>query len=113
MEVEKDWVPEGPGTSLYVRPVLIGNEVSLAQGREGAGVEGGGQAWTSSHSHCPPFPSQPSLGVGCVSKALLFVILCPVGSYFPGDSLTPVSLLADPAFIRAWIGGVGDYKLGG
>ncbi|XP_063109133.1 branched-chain-amino-acid aminotransferase, mitochondrial isoform X2 [Cavia porcellus] len=113
VEVEKDWVPEGPGTSLYVRPVLIGNEVSLAQGREGAGVEGGGQAWTSSHSHCPPFPSQPSLGVGCVSKALLFVILCPVGSYFPGDSLTPVSLLADPAFIRAWIGGVGDYKLGG
>lgn len=81
VEVEKDWVPEGPGTSLYVRPVLIGNE--------------------------------PSLGVGCVSKALLFVILCPVGSYFPGDSLTPVSLLADPAFIRAWIGGVGDYKLGG
>ncbi|KAM5237406.1 branched-chain-amino-acid aminotransferase, mitochondrial isoform 2-T2 [Ctenodactylus gundi] len=81
VDVEKDWVPEGAGTSLYVRPVLIGNE--------------------------------PSLGVGSVSRALLFVILCPVGSYFPGDALTPVSLLADPTFIRAWMGGVGDYKLGG
>lgn len=62
----------------------------------------------------PPLcPSQPSLGVGVVTQALLFVILCPVGSYFPGDSMTPVSLLADPAFIRAWMGGVGDYKVGG
>ncbi|ELW47158.1 Branched-chain-amino-acid aminotransferase, mitochondrial [Tupaia chinensis] len=55
----------------------------------------------------------PSLGVSRPTCALLFVILCPVGSYFPGDSVTPVSLLADPAFIRAWVGGVGNYKLGG
>lgn len=27
IEVDKDWVPDGNGTSLYVRPVLIGNEV--------------------------------------------------------------------------------------
>ncbi|XP_038170263.1 branched-chain-amino-acid aminotransferase, mitochondrial isoform X2 [Arvicola amphibius] len=81
IEVDKDWVPDGHGSSLYVRPVLIGNE--------------------------------PSLGVGLVTQALLFVILCPVGSYFPGDSMTPVSLLADPTFIRAWMGGVGDYKVGG
>ncbi|XP_069919208.1 branched-chain-amino-acid aminotransferase, mitochondrial isoform X3 [Oryctolagus cuniculus] len=81
IRVDKDWVPEGSGTSLYVRPVLIGNE--------------------------------PSLGVGGATQALLFVILCPVGSYFPGDAVTPVSLLADPTFIRAWMGGVGDYKLGG
>ncbi|GAB1292082.1 Branched-chain-amino-acid aminotransferase [Apodemus speciosus] len=26
VEVDKDWVPDGSGTSLYVRPVLIGNE---------------------------------------------------------------------------------------
>ncbi|ELK18565.1 Branched-chain-amino-acid aminotransferase, mitochondrial [Pteropus alecto] len=55
----------------------------------------------------------PSLGVGCPSRALLFVILCPVGAYFPGDALTPVSLLADPLFTRAWVGGVGDCKMGG
>ncbi|KAH0504738.1 Branched-chain-amino-acid aminotransferase, mitochondrial [Microtus ochrogaster] len=81
IEVDKDWVPDSHGSSLYVRPVLIGNE--------------------------------PSLGVGLVTQALLYVILCPVGSYFPGDSMTPVSLLADPTFIRAWMGGVGDYKVGG
>ncbi|XP_007956313.1 branched-chain-amino-acid aminotransferase, mitochondrial [Orycteropus afer afer] len=81
IEVDKDWVPEDAGTSLYVRPVLIGNE--------------------------------PSLGVGQSTQALLFVILCPVGSYFPGDAVTPVSLLADPTFVRAWMGGVGDCKLGG
>ncbi|XP_005616390.2 branched-chain-amino-acid aminotransferase, mitochondrial isoform X2 [Canis lupus baileyi] len=81
VEVDKDWVPEGKDTSLYVRPVLIGNE--------------------------------PSLGVTQSTQALLFVILCPVGAYFPGDAMDPVSLLADPAFIRAWVGGVGDYKLGG
>ncbi|XP_042556473.1 branched-chain-amino-acid aminotransferase, mitochondrial [Dipodomys spectabilis] len=81
IEVDKDWVPEAAGTSLYVRPVLIGN--------------------------------QPSLGVGVASEALLYVILCPVSSYFPGDAMTPVSLLADPTYIRAWVGGVGDYKLGG
>uniref|UniRef100_A0A5F7ZUS5 Branched-chain-amino-acid aminotransferase n=1 Tax=Macaca mulatta TaxID=9544 RepID=A0A5F7ZUS5_MACMU len=81
IEVDKAWVPDAAGTSLYVRPVLIGNE--------------------------------PSLGVAQPTSALLFVILCPVGAYFPGGSVTPVSLLADPTFIRAWVGGVGNYKLGG
>uniref|UniRef100_A0A8C9GP42 Branched-chain-amino-acid aminotransferase, mitochondrial n=1 Tax=Piliocolobus tephrosceles TaxID=591936 RepID=A0A8C9GP42_9PRIM len=81
IEVDKAWVPDAAGTSLYVRPVFIGNE--------------------------------PSLGVAQPTSALLFVILCPVGAYFPGGSVTPVSLLADPTFIRAWVGGVGNYKLGG
>nr|KAF6409091.1 branched chain amino acid transaminase 2 [Rousettus aegyptiacus] len=70
VEVDKDWVPDWSGASLYVRPVLLGNE--------------------------------PSLGVGSPSRALLYVILCPVGTYFSGDILRPVSLLADPAFTRAW-----------
>lgn len=34
IEVDKDWVPDGNGTSLYVRPVLIGNEVGAAVGAE-------------------------------------------------------------------------------
>ncbi|XP_013854064.1 branched-chain-amino-acid aminotransferase, mitochondrial isoform X6 [Sus scrofa] len=55
----------------------------------------------------------PSLGVGSPTHALLYVILCPVGAYFPGEALSPVSLLADPSFIRAWVGGVGDCKIGG
>lgn len=130
VEVDQDWVPGSVGTSLYVRPVLIGNEVGRLRGLRshtwGAGClpegEGPGtQAWVREgagglDSWVPdaPFrPSQPSLGVGHPTRALLFVILSPVGAYFPGDALKPVSLLADPSFIRAWVGGVGDYKLGG
>ncbi|XP_051845732.1 branched-chain-amino-acid aminotransferase, mitochondrial isoform X4 [Antechinus flavipes] len=57
--------------------------------------------------------NEACLGVHPPLKALLYVILCPVGSYFSGDALTPVSLLADPRFVRSWTGGVGDCKLGG
>ncbi|XP_020858914.1 branched-chain-amino-acid aminotransferase, mitochondrial isoform X1 [Phascolarctos cinereus] len=57
--------------------------------------------------------NESSLGVHPPMKALLYVILSPVGAYFSGDSLTPISLLADPRFVRAWIGGVGDCKQGG
>ena len=46
-------------------------------------------------------------------SALLYVILSPVGPYFKTGTLSPVALLADPAFVRAWPGGCGDYKLGG
>ncbi|KAL1114836.1 hypothetical protein AAG570_007660, partial [Ranatra chinensis] len=55
--------------------------------------------------------TEPTLGVGPPESALLYVILCPVGTYF-GTSVKPISLLADPKFIRAWPGGVGDKKMG-
>ncbi|KAK9498216.1 hypothetical protein O3M35_004080 [Rhynocoris fuscipes] len=55
--------------------------------------------------------TEPALGVSVTESALLYVILCPVGPYF-GTSFKPVSLLADPRFIRAWPGGVGDKKMG-
>ena len=32
VEVDQDWVPGSTGTSLYVRPVLIGNEVGRLRG---------------------------------------------------------------------------------
>lgn len=56
---------------------------------------------------------QPSLGVSRPGKAMIFVIIGPVGPYFSTGSFNPVSLLADPAFVRAWKGGVGAYKMGG
>lgn len=56
--------------------------------------------------------SQPSLGVKKPSKALLFVILSPVGSYFSNGTFTPVSLWANPKFVRSWKGGTGDFKMG-
>lgn len=57
--------------------------------------------------------TEPSLGVSPPGKAMIFVIVGPVGPYFATGSFNPVSLLADPAFVRAWKGGVGAYKMGG
>ncbi|KAJ8261985.1 hypothetical protein GJAV_G00160780 [Gymnothorax javanicus] len=56
--------------------------------------------------------TEPSLGVKKPSHALLYVILSPVGSYF-STGPKPVSLWADPKYIRAWRGGTGDCKMGG
>lgn len=44
---------------------------------------------------------------------MLFVITGPVGPYFASGSFKPISLLADPSFVRAWPGGIGDCKAGG
>ncbi|MCF0238787.1 MAG: branched-chain-amino-acid transaminase, partial [Sphaerochaetaceae bacterium] len=30
LEVDKDWVPQAPGTSLYIRPFMFGDEVSFS-----------------------------------------------------------------------------------
>ncbi|CAL9692853.1 unnamed protein product [Knipowitschia caucasica] len=57
--------------------------------------------------------TEPSLGVSRAGRAMIFVIVGPVGPYFATGSFNPVSLLADPAFVRAWKGGVGAYKMGG
>ena len=44
--------------------------------------------------------------------ALFFLILSgPVGPYYP-TGFKPVSLLADPSFVRAWPGGSGNTKMG-
>lgn len=57
--------------------------------------------------------TEPSLGVKPPDSAMLFVITGPVGPYFESGSFKPVSLLADPSFVRAWPGGIGDCKAGG
>uniref|UniRef100_A0A8D1MJN5 Branched-chain-amino-acid aminotransferase n=1 Tax=Sus scrofa TaxID=9823 RepID=A0A8D1MJN5_PIG len=57
--------------------------------------------------------TEPSLGVKKPTKALIFVILSPVGPYFSSGSFNPVSLWANPKYVRAWKGGTGDCKMGG
>jgi branched-chain amino acid aminotransferase len=56
--------------------------------------------------------TQNSLGVGPSNKALLFVIMSPVGPYYP-EGWKPIKLLADDRYVRAWPGGTGNSKLGG
>lgn len=56
--------------------------------------------------------TQAALGVHPTNDAQLFCIISPVGPYFK-SGFKPVSLEADPANVRAWPGGTGQYKLGG
>ncbi|XP_062928393.1 branched-chain-amino-acid aminotransferase, cytosolic-like isoform X2 [Mobula hypostoma] len=57
--------------------------------------------------------TEEHLGVKVPTKALLYVILCPVASYFSTGKINDVSLWANPKYVRAWKGGTGDCKLGG
>ncbi|XKL61311.1 hypothetical protein PGB90_008368 [Kerria lacca] len=55
--------------------------------------------------------TDPILGINVSSKALLYVIMSPCGAYFD-SGFKPVRLYADPNYVRAWIGGTGDAKIG-
>jgi len=55
--------------------------------------------------------SSRNLGVSPPSKALLFIILSPVGPYY-STGFKPVSLLVPDTYVRAWIGGTGRFKAG-
>ncbi|KAJ7477351.1 aminotransferase [Mycena latifolia] len=55
--------------------------------------------------------TKPSIKVGASEHATLYVIVTPVGPYFPTTS-GGVSLLAVSEHVRSWPGGTGGYKLG-
>ncbi|OSX67729.1 hypothetical protein POSPLADRAFT_1064245 [Postia placenta MAD-698-R-SB12] len=55
--------------------------------------------------------SQPAIGIAPSSEALLFVICCPVGPYFP-KGFKPVALYGTTEYTRAAAGGIGAFKLG-
>jgi len=52
------------------------------------------------------------LGLSSVRKSKTFIILCPVGPYYP-RGFVPVKLYCDTQIVRAWPQGFGDKKLGG
>ena len=45
------------------------------------------------------------------NEALLYIITSPCGPYFP-TGFKPISLYADPSYVRAFHGGIGDCKAG-
>jgi len=55
--------------------------------------------------------TEACLGVSKPLACRLFVIAGPVGPYYP-TGFQPVSLVADPKFVRAWEGGCGAFKMG-
>lgn len=52
------------------------------------------------------------LGLSRVTKSKTFIILSPVGPYYP-RGFVPVKLFCDTSVIRAWPNGFGDKKIGG
>jgi branched-chain amino acid aminotransferase len=80
IEVEKDWIPDRPMHSLYIRPTSIAMDNRLGMSR--------------------------------IHKSKTFVILSPVGPYYP-RGFVPVKLFCDTSVIRAWPSGFGDKKIGG
>jgi len=55
--------------------------------------------------------TEPTIGLGSANECRLFVLLTPVGPYYD-KGFSPVNLLCDPAFVRAWPGGCGYAKMG-
>lgn len=55
--------------------------------------------------------TQSTLGVGAATTALFFVIMSPVGPYYP-TGFKPVRLVADSVNVRVAPGGTGAFKLG-
>ena len=53
--------------------------------------------------------SEPFLGVRPSKQYLYFVILSPVGAYYP-EGINPVKILVDAKFVRAVPGGIGEAK---
>ncbi|MBF0352965.1 MAG: branched-chain amino acid aminotransferase [SAR324 cluster bacterium] len=80
LQVESRWIPESPGTSLYIRPTLIGVEEAL--------------------------------GLKVPNRFLFFIIMCPVGPYYP-EGFNPVKIVVSETYTRAAPGGTGEAKTAG
>lgn len=80
LNIEKDWVPAAPGTSLYIRPTIIATD--------------------------------PYLGLRSSHSYRFFIILSPVGAYYP-EGFDPVKIWVTTEYVRAVRGGVGEAKTAG
>lgn len=78
--MEKDWIPHGSGTSLYIRPTMIATEAAL-------GV----------HPSC---------------EYLFYIIVGPVGAYYP-QGFRPTKIYVSDEYVRSVRGGVGYCKAAG
>jgi len=78
--LEKDWIPFGRGTSLYIRPTMIATEAAL--------------------------------GVHPASEYLFFIIVGPVGAYYP-EGFNPTKIYVSEEYVRSVRGGTGTCKNAG
>ena len=80
LKQENRWVPDAEGTSLYIRPTIIGMD--------------------------------PFLGVRSSDTYLFYIILSPVGAYYP-EGFNPIKIWITKDHVRAVVGGVGEAKTPG
>lgn len=78
--LEKDWIPHGEGTSMYIRPTMIATE--------------------------------PALGVHPANEYLFFIVVGPVGAYYP-QGFSPTKMFVSEEYVRAVRGGIGNIKAAG
>ncbi len=78
--LEKDWIPHGAGTSLYIRPTMIATEAAL--------------------------------GVHPAHEYLFFIVVGPVGAYYP-QGFSPTKIYVSEEHVRAAAGGTGHTKAAG
>ncbi len=78
--LEKDWIPSGSGTSMYIRPTMIATEAFL--------------------------------GVKPAGEYLFYIIVGPVGAYYP-QGFNPTKIYVTEEFVRAAAGGIGFCKAAG
>ena len=83
VDVERDWIPEKAGTSLYIRPFIIADDPFL-------GVHAAGHyLFVIICSPVGPYYDTP------------------------GGALVPTSIFVEEKYVRAAVGGVGFAKVGG
>jgi branched-chain amino acid aminotransferase len=80
LQLEQDWVPSAPETSLYIRPTIVAMD--------------------------------PYLGVRASHTYRFFIILSPVGAYYP-EGFNPVKIQVTRDHVRAVRGGLGEAKTSG
>lgn len=78
--LEREWIPKGRGTSLYIRPTMIATERAL--------------------------------GVHASSEYLFYIIVGPVGAYYP-EGFSPTKIYVIEEYVRAAPGGIGFCKAAG
>lgn len=78
--LDKDWIPNLPGTSLYIRPTMIATEAAL--------------------------------GVKPSEEYLFYIIIGPVGPYYP-EGFDPTKIFVTDKYVRAAEGGAGQAKTSG
>jgi branched-chain amino acid aminotransferase len=56
--------------------------------------------------------SEPALGVRPADQYLFYIVLCPVGAYYP-EGFNPTKIFVTDQYVRAALGGVGEAKTAG